>query len=215
MDHLIWLAFIASGFLSGSILFSKIIPKIILGKNICALSVDKNPGAANAFINCGPVVGMICLLLDMLKGFAPVFMATYALETENPAFSLVMLAPVLGHAVGIFNKFKGGKCISTSFGVVLGIMPISRIGFLLAVIYIIFSILIKISPNSRRSITSFSLFAIGAIIILHITSQYSIALGCLLFSLVAIVKHLLNPNKAYERETENVLSKESELVEQS
>ena len=157
---LLWVLFIALGFIFGSILFSKTIPKLAVGKDICALSEDSNPGAANVFSNCGIKLGMICVLLDILKGFAPVFIATFVLDTSNIAFAAVMAAPVLGHALGIFNKFKGGKCISTSFGVVLGIMPESRIGFLLAILYIVFSTLIKIKPNSRMSIITFSIFAV-------------------------------------------------------
>ena len=50
---LIWIGFIIGGFLLGSILFSKIIPKITVGKNICELGSDGNPGAANVFMKCG------------------------------------------------------------------------------------------------------------------------------------------------------------------
>jgi glycerol-3-phosphate acyltransferase PlsY len=170
-----------------------------MGKNICELSLDKNPGAANVFSNCGIPMGMLCLILDMLKGFLPVFIACYFLNTENLAFSLVMTAPILGHALGIFNRFRGGKCISTSFGVVLGLMPVCRIGFLLAIIYILFSVVIKISPHSLRSILSFSIFAVLAAVILCIVGKYSVALGCVLFSLIAVIKHKINPNKVDEK----------------
>jgi glycerol-3-phosphate acyltransferase PlsY len=194
----LWLTFIIGGFLFGSVLFSKIIPKLFIGRDICELGSDGNPGAANVFMKCGVKMGAICLLCDILKGFIPVFIGTFLLDTESMWFSLVIAVPALGHAVGIFNRFHGGKCISTSFGIVLGLMPITRIGFLLAILYIIFSTLIKLKPHSLRSVVSFGLFAIGASLILCITGKYSIALGCVIFSIIAILKHLFVPNKQEE-----------------
>ena len=187
---LVWLCFIIGGFLLGSILFSKLIPKITIGKNICELGSDGNPGAANVFMKCGKGLGAICLAADMLKGFLPVFSAYLLLDFKSYLFALVMIAPVSGHALGIFNDFHGGKCIATSFGVLIGILPITRVGFLLAALYIIFSTLLKINPNSRRSIISFLLFGISALIILICQNLYNIAFGCAIISTIAIVKHL-------------------------
>ena len=205
---LIYICFIVAGFLLGSILFSKIIPQITLGKNICELGSDGNPGAANVFIKCGKGLGAICLAADMLKGFLPVFSVYLLLDFKSYLFTLVIVSPVLGHALGIFNKFRGGKCIATSFGVLIGILPITRVGFLLAALYIIFSTLLKINPNSRRSIISFGLFGISAFAILIYRNLYSIALGCAIISLIAIIKHLPIFSK-----TEKTLPKEENYIE--
>jgi len=188
----VWLAFIIGGFLSGSILFSKIIPKLVIGRDVSVICVDRNPGAANVFMNCGVKLGILCLVLDIFKGFLPVFIATFVLNTENMWFSLVITAPVLGHAMGIFNHMHGGKCIATSFGVLLGILPISFIGFLLAELYILFSTAIRLRPHSLRSIISYALFIVGELVIMIIVGKYSVALGCTLFSLIAIAKHIVN-----------------------
>ena len=174
----LWVVFILFGFLFGSLLFSKIIPKLFLGKDVTALAADKNPGAGNVFVKCGILPGFICLFLDMLKGFLPVFLATYLLNINNLWFSLVIFAPAFGHGLGLFNSLHGGKCIATIFGTMIALLPYSHIGFVLAVIYVVFSTLIKISPNSRRSIITFSLFMIFTLIILIPMKKYSIALGC-------------------------------------
>ncbi len=184
-----YIIFTIIGFLFGSILFSKIIPQLKTGQNICEMGKDHNPGAANVFMNCGIKMGALCLFLDMLKGFLPVFTASLLLDSDNLLFSIVIFAPVLGHALGIFNGFHGGKCISTSFGVVLGLMPISFIGFLLAVIYVLF-VIIRIKPNRLLSILSFSAFAISSTVILLIAEKYSVAIGCSVFSLIGIIKHI-------------------------
>lgn len=205
---LIWISFIVGGFLLGSVLFSKIIPKIAVGKNICELGSDGNPGAANVFMKCGKKLGAVCLAADMLKGFLPAFLAFLFLDYNSLLFALVMISPIVGHALGIFNKFHGGKCIATSFGVLIGILPITRVGFLLAAVYILFSTLIKIKPNSRRSILSFGIFAAGALIILQLQNKYSIALGCIAISAIAILKHL----HRFERKEEVIQKIQKEVT---
>ena len=61
------------GFLSGSILYSALLPRWLRGIDIVAGSDDHNPGAANAFLLAGPQVGVLCVLCDLAKGFLPVF----------------------------------------------------------------------------------------------------------------------------------------------
>ena len=95
---IIWqqLLFILLGFFSGSIMFSYLLPKLIYKKDIIALSDDHNPGMANVLTYAGKKMGAICLVLDMAKGFIPVYFAGIYLEHDNLLFSLVISAPVLG-----------------------------------------------------------------------------------------------------------------------
>ena len=95
MNALIWLLLIVGGFLSGSLMFCKIIPKLFQHKDICEISDDHNPGAFNVFRHCGKKVGIVCLLLDVLKGFVPVLLASMLMETNGALFTLVMIMPVL------------------------------------------------------------------------------------------------------------------------
>ena len=74
-EQLLWLLLIVSGFFSGGVMYSRILPKLFLKKDICSNSPDKNPGASNVFVSCGVTLGMLCLLMDMLKGFVPVYFA--------------------------------------------------------------------------------------------------------------------------------------------
>lgn len=185
----VWLAYMIAGFFSGSILFCKIIPLYLLNTDICMISQDHNPGAMNVFTNCGAFWGMICLMLDVIKGYIPVSIALRHLDFWDPLFALVMSAPVLGHATGLFNHFHGGKCIAAAFGVMLALYPMNQIGALLAVFYILFSTVLKINPHRLRSMTTFGAFGILSSTILVCRGQYSVALGCVLISLVAFLKH--------------------------
>ena len=186
---LLWGLFIIGGFFSGSIMNCSLLPRQLLNMDIASISSDHNPGAANVFIQCGVPLGLTCLFLDMAKGFVPVFLATRYLDYHCILFAFGIAAPVLGHAVAPLNHFNGGKCIATSFGVVLGLLPITPIVWLLAFLYIIFSTIVKINPNRVRSIVTFVLFGGFSFAILSFHDKYSIALGCLLLSLTAIFKH--------------------------
>lgn len=188
--QLLWTALIAGGYLCGGILFSFHIPKWLCGINICQISDDHNPGATNVFLHAGKKIGMLCLFCDLLKGFLPVYLAVKTVDTESLLFSLVMAAPVLGHATAPFYKQSGGKCISTSFGILTALFPVTWIMLILAGFYILFSTLIKIRPHRVRSIVTYSFFALTAVILTLLQHRYAIGLGCVLISGIAIVKHV-------------------------
>ncbi len=188
-ERFVWCIFIFGGFFLGGIMFSEILPKIVMHKDIEKLGKDRNPGAANVFVNCGILLGMLCLSLDILKGFLPVFSALKMLDFRDLRFALVIAAPVAGHAVAPFNKFHGGKCISTAFGVLLGLLPVTYTVFLLAALYILFSTLIKINPNRIRSIVTFTLFGIISLVWHVYCGMYAIALGSVAVSVTAVFRH--------------------------
>ena len=192
MNHstlLLWVLTIAGGFFLGSVMFCRILPQYYLNIDICACSDDHNPGASNVFIHCGPGWGMLCLFLDLFKGFLPVALACRYLGTESLLFSLVLAAPVLGHAIAPFHHFQGGKCIATAFGEMLALFPYNQIGILLAALYILFSTIVKIKPNRLRSSATFALFGLISSVILLYKGQTAIALGCIFISITALVKH--------------------------
>ena len=197
--YLKYILLIVVGFLSGGIMFSRIIPRLLRGTDVCETGKDGNPGAANAFTSCGPVIGMLCLIMDMLKGFIPVFIALKWLDRSSWFFALAMLAPVLGHAIAPLGGFRGGKCIAAVFGDMIALMFFTPVGLGLAVLYIIFSTVLKISPNRRRSIVTFMLFGTLSFVFEIYEGRFPTALGCALVSGVAIWKHML-PHKEAEQE---------------
>lgn len=199
-----WFLYIVGGFFCGGIMFSRILPKILLKKDVIQIGKDHNPGAANVFLNCGVPMGMLCLLCDMLKGYLPVYFALNTMNTSDILFSAVIAAPVVGHAVAPMNKGHGGKCISTSFGTLLALLPVTKIVLVLAVIYIFFSVGVKIDPTRVRSIITFSLFGIISVSWFYIRGKYPFSLGCGIISITAILKHSKHfsyiPPKTEEKE---------------
>jgi glycerol-3-phosphate acyltransferase PlsY len=175
-----------------------------MGKDVGELSDDKNPGAFNVYTHCGKVMGTVCLMCDVLKGFVPVFVAGMIMDTSNILYSFVVFAPVLGHAVGMFNHFRGGKCIATSFGVAFGVLPHSFIFILLAALYILFSTVVKIPSHTTRTNLVYILFGCGAMIIDGILGNYSIAVGCVLVSATVIAKHIIALKRTRHEQAESV-----------
>lgn len=190
---IIWIAAIATAFLCGSVMFSRIIPRLFKKVDICKISPDNNPGAANVFTYCGVKFGIVCLALDMAKGFLPVYTIYRIIGSDSLLFALIITAPVLGHAVAPFDRCRGGKCIATVFGVLLALLPVSGIVFVLAGLYIFFSTVIKIRPNSKRSIVTFILFALISSILLAAHGKIPLAAGCFAISSIAVFKHLKVP----------------------
>lgn len=184
-----YLIYIVSGFLSGSILFGRIIPYVLKKVDVTKDSKDGNPGAFNAFACGGPFCGILALLLDLLKGALPIMLCASHLGIDTWMFALVLAAPVFGHAHSIFNKGQGGKGIAVSFGVLIGLLPIWQPLALLIVWYLLFLVAIPAKSNTRKSIYAFFAFGISTIFAV----KYRLVMcGCLLIAGIVIHKHYVS-----------------------
>ncbi len=87
-----------------------------------------NIGFTNVLRVCGKSWGIPVLILDMAKGFAPVFFLSGVL-LEGGEYSALWAAiggvvAVLGHNFPVWLKFKGGKGVATGAGVLAALMPV-------------------------------------------------------------------------------------------
>ncbi len=78
---------------------------------------DGNPGAVNAWKAAGWKVGVAALVLDAAKGAVAPALALWVLAVHGWALLPVALAPSLGHATSPWLRGRGGKAITTTFGV--------------------------------------------------------------------------------------------------
>jgi glycerol-3-phosphate acyltransferase PlsY len=78
-----------------------------------------NPGATNVGRVLGVRWGVAVALIDVLKGFAPTFLALWLLDRY--AAYVVGIAAVLGHVLSPFLRGRGGKGVATSMGAVLAL----------------------------------------------------------------------------------------------
>jgi acyl phosphate:glycerol-3-phosphate acyltransferase len=86
-----------------------------------------NIGATNVFRALGKVAGVSALAVDAMKGFAAVRYVPMLIESA-PSENLRIAAGVsaiVGHNYTCWLRFRGGKGIATSAGVLLGWMPVA------------------------------------------------------------------------------------------
>ena len=109
-------------YLLGSIPTGLIVGKIGYKKDIRNFG-SGNLGATNTFRVLGIKAGIIVTLVDILKGtLAAVLPVLFAAEDVYPL--AVGVLAVIGHMFPVFAKFKGGKAVATSSGVILGVNPL-------------------------------------------------------------------------------------------
>ena len=112
---------IISAYLLGSIPTAYIYGKLYKGIDIRQHG-SGNVGATNVFRILGKTPGIIVLVLDILKGVLAVACVPDIFGLTDVCYRLVLaLCVVIGHNWTIFLKFKGGKGIATSLGVLIGL----------------------------------------------------------------------------------------------
>lgn len=177
------------GYFLGSVLFGEIFLKSIKKKDIREAGKDGNPGTFNAFAAGGMVCGILTLLCDMGKGILPValYLKCNGRQTGDWMLTLVMAAPVLGHAFPVYKGLKGGgKAIAVSFGSLLGFFPDLVPALIPAAFYLIFSAF-RIQPHGKRSILA---YACTMILSLVLVKDLVVRFGMMLISVIVISKHL-------------------------
>lgn len=98
---------------------------LIVGKAAKGIDIREhgggNLGATNAFRTLGVKAGSIVISADILKGTLASALPFFMQLDIHPL--LVGVAAVIGHSFPIFAKFKGGKAVATSGGVLLFYAP--------------------------------------------------------------------------------------------
>ncbi|MDA7027917.1 glycerol-3-phosphate 1-O-acyltransferase PlsY [Bacillus sp. CLL-7-23] len=116
-------------YLIGSIPSGLIVGKVAKGIDIREHG-SGNLGATNAFRTLGIKAGSIVVVADILKGTLAAFLPVIMHIDVHPLFAGV--AAVVGHMFPIFAKFKGGKAVATSGGVLLCYQPLLFLTMLIA-----------------------------------------------------------------------------------
>ena len=114
MDIILVIVF---SYLSGSIPFGLILTKFASGLDIRKIG-SGNIGATNVFRTGNKFLAVSTLLLDALKGYAPVIITKQYLPE---LIQLSCLMAFLGHIFPIWIKFKGGKGVATYLGILFAL----------------------------------------------------------------------------------------------
>lgn len=163
-----------------------------------------NTGTTNTFRILGKKAGMATFVIDFFKGtLATLLPLIFHVQGVSPI--VFGLLAVIGHTFPIFAKFKGGKAVATSAGVIFGFAPL----FCLYLAVIFFGILYLGSMISLSSISAAIAAIIGALLFPlfgFILTSYDLLFTVIIIGLASlvIVRHKDNI-KRIQNKTENLI----------
>jgi len=131
-------------YLFGAIPFGLLVAKT-RGVDI-RLKGSGNIGATNVFRVVGKGWGIFTFALDALKGFVPAFFFSMIGNLDAEWGVLFGMVAIIGHSFPVYLKFRGGKGVATSAGMLLGIAPLAvLVGFICWVICMMLSRYVSLS----------------------------------------------------------------------
>jgi len=136
----------------GAIPFGYLIPRYRYRMDVRTKG-SGNVGATNVLRVVGVLPGIIVLVLDALKGYISVNL-TQAFSPQYIYLSGLMA--IIGHCWPVYLKFKGGKGVATTIGVLLGLNFMYFI-YLIVIFLIVFAFTRIVSLSSLISVLSFPL----------------------------------------------------------
>lgn len=170
-------------YLLGAVPFSVLFSRGMLHKDVRRYG-SGNPGTSNMTRAFGIKYGLLVLLFDMAKGFGAVYLGQWIMGPLGAY--LGALCAVAGHNWPIYLKFKGGKGVATTVGVMLAFVP-----YITLVAMACFLVVLAVS----RYFSLGSLVCLGLVwvlvICLHFADTYLVVL-CSVLVLVAFVQHRAN-----------------------
>ena len=193
-------------YLIGSINFSVILSKKMAGFDVREKG-SVNAGTTNMLRTVGKKAAAITLLCDILKGVVSIIIAIFIGKiVENSNTSMLVqiagVAVILGHTFPIFFKFKGGKGVATSLGVL--IMSNWQIGLICLVFALVLMIL-----TQMVSVGSIAAAILYPVLTLFIPQNYIVPGNYLIYSIILAVLIVFNHRENVKRllnGTENKIS---------
>ncbi|MGO2260168.1 MAG: glycerol-3-phosphate 1-O-acyltransferase PlsY [Lactococcus lactis] len=188
---LIIILLLIASYLLGAIPFGLWIGKIFFKKNLHDYG-SGNTGTTNTFRILGVKAGISVFAFDLLKGtLATLLPLFFHINGVSPL--IFGLLAVIGHTFSIFDRFKGGKAVATSAGVILGFSPLFLI-YLLVVFIIVLWLFSMISLSSVIG----AVFALLGILIFpsigFILTSYDLLFSIIIFvlAIIIILRHRTN-----------------------
>ena len=195
-----FLILIIAAYLLGSVPFGVIIAKAH-GKDIRSIG-SGNIGATNVSRALGKKWAYFCFLLDVLKGLVPTLLGVLLISSPPGITELLLVlgvgvAAILGHIFPLYLKFKGGKGVSTSFGVALGLWPFYTVCALAAFVIWVVVVLIwrYVSLASLIASVAFPLALLLAILLMpdwQLSGLWPLLIAPTAIPIMVILRHRQN-----------------------
>lgn len=180
-----------ASYLLGAIPFGLWIGKIFFKKNLHDYG-SGNTGTTNTFRILGVKAGISVFAFDLLKGTLATLLPLFFHINGVPPLIFGLLA-VIGHTFSIFDRFKGGKAVATSAGVILGFSPL----FLIYLLVVFIIVLWLFSMISLSSVIGAVFASLGILIfpsIGFILTSYDLLFSIIIFvlAIIIILRHRTN-----------------------
>lgn len=142
-----------------------------------------NVGATNVLRALGPVAAAAALAADLLKGVAAAWIGTMA----GSEWMLVgcAFAAVVGHCYSLFLRFRGGKGVATSAGVILYLLP--RELLIMLVVFLVVVALLR-----YVSLGSITVAVLLPVLALAMKEPFELLILCLLMAALVVYRHREN-----------------------
>jgi acyl phosphate:glycerol-3-phosphate acyltransferase len=142
-------------YLLGSIPFGYLLVRIFRGQDVRRTG-SGNIGATNVS-RTSPVLGVLTLLLDGLKGLAAVVITRTFFPGHVLLLGTAAVFAIVGHMFSLWLKFRGGKGVATGLGSFTPLVPKSVL-MTVGVFIVIFLIFRYVSLASILTVGLFPLF---------------------------------------------------------
>lgn len=175
-------------YLFGSVPWSLVIGKVFFHKDI-RTEGSGNLGGTNAGRVLGKKVGITVIILDALKAFFSMLLASFI---AKDAMIYAGLACCIGHCFPIFAQFKGGKAVATSFGFFLGIATFINHHYFYQFFLPLLIFLVSLYLCRMVSLSSMIGLGSGILISFLIGNPLSITLSIFVLWLFVVYRHRAN-----------------------
>ena len=160
-----YLIFAVAGYLAGSLIPERIIPREKEGRSR----------------------QLLVWALDAVLGFLPVFVGGFFLDKAHPGFILTLLAPAFGRAHPFLQRWQSGHLLALALGSLAGLLPLWQPVVLLAAAAALFFRVIRFDPYVFRVLAVFLVAAGGSFLLL---GTEVVSWGCLFLTYYAAGQEL-------------------------
>ncbi len=195
---------IAAAYLLGSVPFGVVIARAH-GIDLRKIG-SGNIGATNVARALGKKWAYMCFALDCLKGLAPMLVFRPTGDVTVASLSLwltVGCATIAGHIFPVYLRFKGGKGMSTSLGVVLGLYPYYTVCGVIA--FAVWGVCVLvwryISLASMAAAVAFPVVLLGFIVAKpqwQLVTLWPLLVVALLIPALVVIRHVENIKRLLE-----------------
>jgi len=203
--------FITLTYLFGAFPTAYVIYRLKKGSDI-RMEGSGNVGGTNVARTVGTGAGIVTIIADIAKGFLPMMALYFIFPQDLLMVSIASVAVIAGHDFPVYIKFKGGKGIATSFGVIVGvcafpftgqpvyfrIAPIFTILVAAAIFFFVFKI-VSVSSIAAAVATPLSFYFFSYPKIIVITA--------IIWSVLALITHRSNIKRLIRKEEKKIRGK--------